>query len=67
MARLIFQDNGKSYNPLESKEPDITLSAEERIIGGLGVFMVQKMMDDVEYEYTHGMNKLTLSVCLSGR
>ena len=65
MARLIFQDNGKSYNPLESKEPDITLSAEERTIGGLGVFMVQKMMDDVEY--THGMNKLALSVCLSGR
>ena len=50
MARLIFQDNGKPYNPLESKEPDITLSAEERTIGGLGVFMVQKMMDDVEYE-----------------
>ena len=65
MARLIFQDNGKTYNPLESKEPDITLSAEERTIGGLGVFMVQKMMDDVEY--THGMNKLTLSVCLAGR
>ena len=65
MARLIFQDNGKPYNPLESKEPDITLSAEERTIGGLGVFMVQEMMDDVEY--THGMNKLTLSVCLAGR
>ncbi|MBR6522565.1 MAG: SpoIIE family protein phosphatase [Oscillospiraceae bacterium] len=60
--RLIFRDNGKPYNPLDAKEPDITASAEDRAIGGLGIFMVRKMMDDVEYEYTGGMNKLTLTI-----
>ena len=62
--RLIFSDNGKPYNPLDAKEPDITASAEDRAIGGLGIFMVRKMMDDVEYEYTKGMNKLTLTTKL---
>lgn len=59
--KLIFRDNGKPYSPLDAKEPDITASAEDRAIGGLGIFMVRKMLDDVEYEYTRGMNKLTLS------
>lgn len=59
--RLIFCDNGKPYNPLDAEEPDVTASAEERSIGGLGIFMVRKMMDAVEYEYTHGMNRLTLA------
>ena len=62
--RLIFSDNGKPYNPLDAKEPNITASAEDRAIGGLGIFMVRKMMDDVEYEYTKGMNKLTLTTKL---
>ena len=59
--KLIFRDNGKPYSPLDAKEPDITASAEDRAVGGLGIFMVRKMLDDVEYEYTRGMNKLTLS------
>lgn len=59
--RLIFRDNGKPYNPLDAQEPDITAAAENRDIGGLGFYMVRKMMDNVEYEYKHGMNKLTLS------
>ena len=62
--QLIFSDNGKPYNPLDAKEPDITASAEDRAIGGLGIFMVRKMMDNVEYEYTKGMNKLTLTTKL---
>ena len=62
--RLIFRDNGKPYNPLDAKEPDITASVEDRAIGGLGIFMVRKMMDNVEYEYTGGMNKLTLTASL---
>ena len=62
--RLIFSDNGKPYNPLDAKEPDVTASAEDRAIGGLGIFMVRKMMDNVEYEYTKGMNKLTLTTKL---
>ena len=62
--RLIFCDNGKPYNPLDAKEPDITASAEDRAIGGLGIFMVRKMMDAVDYEYTGGMNKVTLTTKL---
>ncbi|MBQ5863497.1 MAG: SpoIIE family protein phosphatase, partial [Peptococcaceae bacterium] len=62
--RLIFSDNGKPYNPLDAKEPDVTASVEDRAIGGLGIFMVRKMMDNVEYEYTKGMNKLTLTTKL---
>ena len=48
---ISFQDEGKPFNPLESREPDITLPARERKIGGLGIFMVKKSMDDVRYEY----------------
>ena len=53
-------DNGRPYNPLETKDPDITLSAEEREIGGLGIFMVKKTMDQVTYEYMDGYNRLSL-------
>ena len=63
--RLIFRGSGKPYKPLDAKEPDITASAEDRAIGGPGIFMVRKMMDDVEYEYTGGMNKLTLTTKLT--
>ncbi|SDB05426.1 ATP-binding protein [Eubacterium oxidoreducens] len=55
---LTFKDSGKPYNPLENKEPDVTLSAEERPIGGLGIFMVKKMMDAVQYEYKECKNIL---------
>lgn len=58
---LIFTDNGRQYNPLEAQEPDITLSAEERQIGGLGVFMVKKIMDNVEYSFEDGHNILKLT------
>ena len=55
-----LRDTGVPYNPLEKEDPDITLSAEERSIGGLGIFMVKKIMDDVTYEYNNGQNILTL-------
>lgn len=55
-----FLDNGKPFNPLEHKEADISLSAEERDIGGLGIFMVKKSMDDILYSYEHGKNILTI-------
>lgn len=48
---VTFVDTGPRFNPLEQNAPDITLSAEEREIGGLGIFMVRKMMDDLRYEY----------------
>lgn len=57
---LIFRDSGIPYNPMDAKEPDVTLSAEERQIGGLGIFMVKKSMDAMIYEYRDGMNILTL-------
>lgn len=59
--KLQFKDNGKPYNPLDSKEPDITASAEDRSIGGLGIFMVKKMLDRVEYKYVDNYNILTLT------
>ncbi|MBQ2014301.1 MAG: SpoIIE family protein phosphatase [Peptococcaceae bacterium] len=64
LVQLIFRDNGEPYNPLNEKAPDVTASAEDRAIGGLGIFMVRKMMDNVEYEYTNDRNKLTLTVKL---
>ena len=59
--KLQFKDNGKPYNPLEAEEPDITASAEDRSIGGLGIFMVKKMLDNVEYSYVDNYNILTLT------
>ncbi|NCC07256.1 MAG: ATP-binding protein [Clostridia bacterium] len=58
---LRFIDNGKAYDPTEQKEPDITLSADEREIGGLGIFMVKKFMDKVEYTRHENKNVLTLT------
>lgn len=58
---ITFTDKGKPYNPLEKTDPDITLSAEERSIGGLGIFMVKKSMDDMRYEYKDGQNILTIT------
>lgn len=55
-----FEDSGKPYNPLEVPDPDITLSAEKREIGGLGIFMVKKSMDNIDYEYKEGKNILTI-------
>lgn len=57
---LRFADNGLPYDPTEKPDPDIGLSVEERDVGGLGIFMVKKSMDKVEYEYHDGLNILTL-------
>ena len=57
---IAFEDKGKPYNPLEKDDPNITLGAEEREIGGLGIFMVKKIMDSVEYR--HEGNKNILSI-----
>ena len=58
LITLTFTDEGKPFDPLTAPEPDITLSAEERKIGGLGIFMVKKMTDEVTYEYKDGKNIL---------
>ncbi|MBQ7170800.1 MAG: SpoIIE family protein phosphatase [Clostridia bacterium] len=57
---ISFIDNGKPYDPLAADDPDVTLSAEERKAGGLGVFLVKKTMDAVSYEYKDGKNILKI-------
>ena len=57
---ISFIDSGIPFNPLEQAEPDVTLSAEERKIGGLGIFLVRKTMDHVEYRHEDGKNILTI-------
>lgn len=57
---ITFIDGGVPYDPLAAADPDITLSAEERAIGGLGIFMVRKSMDDVSYRYENGRNILSI-------
>lgn len=59
-AVVQFQDSGVPYNPLEKDDPDTTLEASERAIGGLGIFLVKKTMDDVLYQYKDKRNILTL-------
>ncbi len=60
MACVCFIDGGVPYNPLEAEAPDTTLAAEDRAIGGLGIFLVRKTMDDVTYEWAEGKNILRL-------
>ena len=61
---ITFVDRGVPYDPLKKADPDVTLSAEERQIGGLGIFLTKKLMDDVTYEYKNGQNVLTLKKTL---
>lgn len=58
--KIEFLDNGKPYDPTKNEDPDITLSSEERKIGGLGIFMVKKTMDDVSYVHKDNKNILTI-------
>ena len=57
---FVFKDSGKPFNPLDKVDPNITAKSEEREIGGLGIFMVKKIMDSVKYEYVDNQNVLTL-------
>ncbi len=57
---ITFIDSGKHFNPLIKDDPDISLSADERPVGGLGIYLVKKMMDNVEYEYKDNKNILTI-------
>ncbi len=59
---ILFKDRGKEFNPLEHEDPDITLSTEERQIGGLGIFMVKQAMDKVTYDYQDGSNILIMTM-----
>lgn len=57
---LRFKDRGKPFNPVERGDPDLSLPFEERPVGGLGIYMVKKFVDEVSYEYMDGFNILTL-------
>ena len=57
---ITFIDSGVAYNPLEREDPDITLSAEERDIGGLGIFLVKKNVDEISYERKDNQNILKI-------
>ena len=60
MASITFEDSGVPFDPLQKIDPDVTLSAAERGIGGLGIFMVKKTMDNLAYRYENGKNCLTI-------
>jgi anti-sigma regulatory factor (Ser/Thr protein kinase) len=57
---ITFKDGGTPFNPLERKMPDIDLPLEERGIGGLGIFLTVKKMDEVKYDYRNNENVLTI-------
>ena len=61
VLHLTFKDSGIPFNPLAKEDPDVTLSAEEREIGGLGIFLTKKYMDTIDYQYENKMNVLTLT------
>lgn len=57
---IVLIDKGIPYDPLKKEDPDVTLAAEDRPIGGLGIFMVKKSMDEMSYEYKDGQNITTM-------
>ena len=57
---FVMEDEGKEFDPTKVKDPDITLSAEKREIGGLGIFLVQQFMESVAYRRKDGKNVLTM-------
>ncbi|MBE6997285.1 MAG: ATP-binding protein [Ruminococcaceae bacterium] len=62
---LTFLDSGIPFDPLQAEAPDTSLAARERAIGGLGIFVVKKLMDEVCYEYADGKNVLRLKKILA--
>ncbi|MBQ6155221.1 MAG: ATP-binding protein [Bacteroidales bacterium] len=61
MLTIELRDAGMPFNPLEKEDPDINQGAEERQVGGLGIFLCKKMMDSIEYRYEDGNNVLTMT------
>ncbi|MBQ6957416.1 MAG: ATP-binding protein [Bacteroidales bacterium] len=61
MLTILLRDAGVPFNPLEKPDPDVSLSVEDREIGGLGIFLCKKLMDHIEYKYEDGCNILTMT------
>jgi anti-sigma regulatory factor (Ser/Thr protein kinase) len=64
MLTIKIADNGIPFNPLSQRQPDITLPAEERSVGGLGIFLISQMMDKMHYTWQKNQNILTLNKSL---
>lgn len=62
---IIVEDSGVPFNPLEKEDPDISLAAEDRRIGGLGIYLVKKTMDELSYEYKGNKNIFCMRKYLS--
>ena len=62
---LTFIDSGVPYNPLEKSDPDVDLSADDRQIGGLGIFLTKNLVDDISYKFIDGQNILQLTKSLN--
>lgn len=60
--RFVIDDAGVPFDPTQKEDPDLTLSAEERPIGGLGIMLVRQFMQEISYEYKDGHNRLTLGM-----
>ena len=60
-ASIRFSDCGRKFDPLSAQLPDITLPADKRAEGGLGIFMVRKLVSHIEYHHENGMNILTIT------
>ena len=57
---IVLKDAGKPFDPLDRPDPDLTLSVEERQIGGLGIYLCKQLMDSISYSYKDGCNILTM-------
>ena len=57
---LTFRDKGIPYDPVAKKDPDLSVPAAEREVGGLGIFMAKQFVDELQYEYREGQNVLTM-------
>ena len=60
MLEIVLKDAGKPFDPLDRPDPDLTLSVEERQIGGLGIYLCKQLMDGISYSYKDGCNILTM-------
>ena len=60
MVSITFLDGGVPFDPLQQADPDVTAAAEDRQVGGLGIFLVKKTMDRLEYRHENGRNRLTI-------
>lgn len=60
MLKMVFTDKGVEFDPLAKDDPDVSVSLEERKVGGLGIFLVKKLMDGVRYHREDGQNILTI-------